>query len=164
MSVMKPDVAHTRATLPPLNGRSRGLHVVLAGASSDAHTWNLIFLQLLLTEHGHRVTNLGPCVPDDMLIEVTADQIPDLITVCSVNGGAVRDGVRFIRRARDHRRLAGVPIVIGGKLAAPTGSYEDAARDLLDAGYHAVFDDEGGVPAFRAYVGALAAQTWRGGR
>ena len=37
--------------------------VLLTGASSDAHTWNLVFLQLLIAEHGFRVTNLGPAVP-----------------------------------------------------------------------------------------------------
>ena len=42
--------------------RSTGT-VVVSGLASDAHTWNLVYLQLVLEEMGHRVTNLGACVP-----------------------------------------------------------------------------------------------------
>ena len=34
------------------NERGNPLAVVVSGLSSDAHTWNLVYLQLLLTELG----------------------------------------------------------------------------------------------------------------
>lgn len=35
---------------------SVGLDVVVSTMASDSHTWNLVFLQLVLEELGHRVT------------------------------------------------------------------------------------------------------------
>jgi hypothetical protein len=40
----------------------RDLKILIAGGSSDSHGWNLVFLEPLLEESGHRVVNLGPCV------------------------------------------------------------------------------------------------------
>ncbi|MGQ4416103.1 methylaspartate mutase, partial [Streptomyces sp. SAS_269] len=34
--------------------------VVVSSLASDAHTWNLVFLQLLIEESGFDVVNLGP--------------------------------------------------------------------------------------------------------
>ena len=53
------------------------LEAVLSSTSSDSHMWNLIFIQLVLEEHGYRVTNLGACVPVDVLADQCAAQPPD---------------------------------------------------------------------------------------
>ncbi|BAU88404.1 methylaspartate mutase [Streptomyces laurentii] len=45
-----------------------GRRVLVSSVSSDSHTWNLVFLQLLLEDLGHEVTNIGACVPDELLI------------------------------------------------------------------------------------------------
>jgi methylaspartate mutase sigma subunit len=130
--------------------------VLVAGGISDSHTWNLVYLQLLLEEHGHRVVNLGPCVPEDLLIAEALAQRPVLIVVSSVNGHGYHDGMRTVTRLREHPELAAVPAVIGGKLgiAGPCGSDEVAA--LRAAGYDAVFDDSAeGVADFRRLLDAL---------
>lgn len=130
--------------------------VLVAGGISDSHTWNLVYLQLLLEEHGHRVVNLGPCVPEDLLITEALAHRPALIVVSSVNGHGYHDGMRTVTRLREHPELADVPAVIGGKLgiAGPCGSDEAAA--LSAAGYDAVFDDSAeGVAAFRRMLGTL---------
>ncbi|MEU2440444.1 cobalamin B12-binding domain-containing protein [Streptomyces rubradiris] len=130
--------------------------VLVAGGISDSHTWNLVYLQLLLEEHGHRVVNLGPCVPEDLLIAEALAHRPALIVVSSVNGHGYHDGMRTVTRLREHPALAAVPAVIGGKLgiAGPCGAEEVAA--LRAAGYDAVFDDSAeGVAAFRRMLDAL---------
>lgn len=139
-------------TAPTPGGRP----VLVAGGISDSHTWNLVYLQLLLEEHGRRVVNLGPCVPEELLIAEALAHRPALIVVSSVNGHGYHDGMRTVTRLREHPELADVPAVIGGKLgiAGPCGSDEVAA--LCAAGYDAVFDDSAeGVTAFVRMLDAL---------
>ncbi|MCS0603061.1 cobalamin-dependent protein [Streptomyces sp. LP11] len=130
--------------------------VLVAGGISDSHTWNLVYLHLLLEEHGQRVVNLGPCVPEDLLIAEALHRRPALIVVSSVNGHGYHDGMRTVARLREHPELDAVPVVIGGKLGieGPPGEEEVAA--LRAAGYDAVFDDSpAGVAAFRRTLAAL---------
>jgi methylaspartate mutase sigma subunit len=91
--------------------------LLLATIASDSHTWNLIYIQLAMQERGHRVTNLGPCVPDDLLVETCLAQRPDVAVISSVNGHGRADGERMIARLRAHPELADLPVVIGGKLS-----------------------------------------------
>ncbi|OEJ28543.1 methylaspartate mutase [Streptomyces agglomeratus] len=130
------------------------MKILLAGTASDSHTWNLVYLQLFMEEQGHRVTGLGPCVPDDLLVAACAEPRPELVVVSSVNGHGYRDGLSAVRALRS----AGVqvPVVVGGKLGV-AGRADPAQRALLlDAGCTAVFDD-GDVEALRAFTAALAA-------
>ena len=117
--------------------------VLLSTVSSDAHTWNLVYLKLFLEEQGHRVSCLGACVPDDLLIDTALRQRPDAIVVSSVNGHGAIDGARMIRALRAHPELAEVPVVIGGKLGV-AGDGTVQSRDLLDAGFTAVLGESGG--------------------
>ncbi|MEU0807685.1 cobalamin-dependent protein [Streptomyces sp. NPDC005970] len=133
-----------------------GLRIVLTSTASDAHTWNLVFLQLLLEELGHRVVNLGPCVPEELLIAKCTEHRPDLIVVSTVNGHGHLDGVRLISAVRSDPGLGAVPAVIGGKLGVlGTG---DPARTsaLLAAGFGAVFEDGEGLGPLRSYLDALS--------
>lgn len=130
--------------------------VIVAGGISDSHTWNLVYLQLLIEEHGHRVVNLGPCVPEDLLIREAVARDPALVVVSSVNGHGYHDGMRTVTRLREDPALTEVPAVIGGKLgiAGPCGEEETAA--LRAAGYDAVFDDSAeGLVTFRRLLDAL---------
>ena len=137
--------------------RSR-LDVLVTGTVSDSHTWNLIFLQLLLEERGHRVTNLGPCVPEELLVAECRANPPDLVVVSSVNGHGCADGLRAASRVRALADLAAIPMVIGGRLGV------DARRDpgrvgrLLAAGYDAVFDG-GDLDVFDRFLAGLPAHT-----
>jgi methylaspartate mutase sigma subunit len=49
--------------------RAHARKFVVTSVSSDAHMWNLVFLQLLLEENGGEVVNIGACVPDEVIIE-----------------------------------------------------------------------------------------------
>jgi methylaspartate mutase sigma subunit len=135
--------------------RTPGLDVVVTSLASDAHTWNLVYLQLVLEELGHRVVNLGACVPDQLLVSECVRHSPDLVVVSSVNGHGFHDGTRVIAALRPRLTAA---VVIGGKLGTggSDGARHRAAR-LREAGFDAVFEDGTGMAAFRAYLTRLQA-------
>lgn len=129
--------------------------VVVTSVSSDAHTWNLVYLQLILEELGCRVTNLGACVPDETVVAECAARRPQLIVVSSLNGHGCQDGIRLIGAIRRCPALLGIPVVIGGKLDVDGGAIP-AAR-LLAAGFDAVYGDDGQMAAFQSLVRVIAA-------
>jgi N-dimethylarginine dimethylaminohydrolase/methylmalonyl-CoA mutase cobalamin-binding subunit len=135
-----------------------GLSVIVTSVASDSHNWNLVYLQLALAELGHQVLNLGPCVPDELLVSECLRVRPDLVVVSSVNGHGFIDGMRLIGAIRARPELAAIPVVIGGKLgiAGPTGR---GSRDqLMAAGFDAVFEDGTGMAAFRSFTERLMMQ------
>jgi methylaspartate mutase sigma subunit len=132
------------------------LSVVVTSVSSDSHTWNLVVLQLVLEELGHRVHNLGACVPDDLLVSECQRLRPDLVVVSSVNGHGYHDGMRVIRQFRAIPELRRTPVVIGGKLGIAGPGCDLSRGRLVAAGFDAVFEEEvAGLTAFRSYVGQL---------
>jgi methylmalonyl-CoA mutase cobalamin-binding subunit len=141
--------------------RSRG-RVIVSSVSSDSHTWNLVYLHLLIEELGYDVVNLGSCVPDEVLIAECRRVQPDLVVISSVNGHGHLDGRRLIGRLRSEPDLEQLPVVIGGKLGtrgAQAGTY---APELLAHGFDAVFEDASGPERFRRYLGAGPARLTRG--
>lgn len=129
--------------------------VVVSSVASDSHTWNLVFLQLLLEEFGHDVVNLGACVPDDLLVEQCRRRDPDLVVISSVNGHGHQDGTRVVGKLRACPALAATPVVIGGKLGIGGADNQRYTDDLMRAGFDAVFDDSSDVVAFHHFVSAL---------
>jgi methylaspartate mutase sigma subunit len=147
-----------RAPGLPVSG-SEALSVLVTTVASDSHTWNLVYLELALTELGHTVRNLGPCVPADVVVRAALADRPDLVVVSTVNGHGYRDGLELIRRLRRRPELASLPVVIGGKLdiggpARATG--RDGRARLRAAGFDAVFEDGAGtVLALRSLPGLV---------
>ncbi|WP_073836459.1 cobalamin B12-binding domain-containing protein [Micromonospora sp. CB01531] len=132
-----------------------GRTVLLGTVSSDAHTWNLVYLQLLLEEAGHRVINLGACVPEELFAAECRRSNPDLVVVSSVNGHGCTDGKRLAAVLRADPALADVPIVIGGKLGVDGSLTGAQVAELFAAGYTAVFDDGADRDRFLEYLGRL---------
>jgi methylaspartate mutase sigma subunit len=140
---------------PTGRSASGGLTVIVTSVASDSHNWNLVYLQLLLEELGHGVVNLGPCVPDELLLAECLQGRPDLVVVSSVNGHGFFDGMRLIGRLRAQPELATTTTVIGGKLgiAGPGGS---RSRDeLKGAGFDEVFEEDRDISEFYSFVGKL---------
>jgi methylaspartate mutase sigma subunit len=136
---------------------------VLSSVSSDSHTWNLVFLQLLLEEHGYQVKNLGACVPDDLLLDVCLAEVPDAVVISTVNGHGRLDGIRLARRLRAEPALARVPMMIGGKLGLQGAAGVASQAELIAAGFDAVFEagSGSGMPEFLAYLGAVGTAATR---
>ncbi|WP_432828467.1 cobalamin B12-binding domain-containing protein [Dactylosporangium sp. CA-092794] len=132
------------------------LTVLVTGTASDSHTWNLMFLQLLVEEQEHRVVNLGPCVPPELLADTCQRVAPDLVVLSSVNGHGYPDGLRAVTHLRDRLGPAAPPVVIGGKLGVAGPLAAEQVHRLLAAGFAAVFDG-GDLDRFRGYLHRLAA-------
>jgi methylaspartate mutase sigma subunit len=139
-----------------------GRIVLVSGLASDAHSWNLVYLQLLVEDLGHHVLNLGPCVPDELLVTECHRHRPALVVISSVNGHGYQEGLRLIRRLRGEAGLRPLPVVIGGKLGTVGGESEEHIKALLDAGFDAVFDDRADASVlFSRFVSALGEGTRR---
>ncbi|MEV6974190.1 cobalamin B12-binding domain-containing protein [Kitasatospora sp. NPDC093806] len=132
-----------------------GLDIVVTTMASDSHTWNLVYLQLLLEELGHRVTNLGACVPDDLLVAECRRIEPDLIVLSSVNGHGYHDGLRVIAALRACPELGGTPTVIGGKLGIAGSGDPTRQQSLLAAGFDGVFEEGRSVAEFQSFIRTL---------
>ncbi|GAA2387695.1 cobalamin B12-binding domain-containing protein [Streptomyces glaucosporus] len=158
MSAAAPAVI-TPDPLPDTTGPRR---VLVSSVSSDSHTWNLVFLQLLIEEYGHTVINIGACVPDDLLVAECRRHRPDMVVISSVNGHGYLDGRRLIARLRAEPDLAGLPVVIGGKLGTRGAEDGGHTRALIEAGFDAVFEDSTGIGEFRRYLAAPGTRALRG--
>ncbi|KAA2254456.1 hypothetical protein F0L68_30190 [Solihabitans fulvus] len=126
--------------------------VLLSSVSSDSHTWNLVFLQLLIEELGHEVVNLGACVPEDELVAQCLRHDPDLVVISTVNGHGYADGRRLIGALRRTGELAAVPVVIGGKLGVAGAADEQYAAELLALGFDAVFQDGADLAGLARFI------------
>jgi methylaspartate mutase sigma subunit len=127
--------------------------VVLSSMASDAHTWNLIYLQLVLQELGCRVINLGACVPDRLLLAECRRREPDLLVLSSVNGHGYQDGLRVVGALR--AALPRLPVLIGGKLGT-AGPDPERAAALRAAGAAGVFEQgAAGIEPFTRFVRGL---------
>ena len=129
---------------------------ILSSVPCDSHTWNLLYMQLLLTEHGWAVTNLGACVPIELLEQEALERPPSMIVISTVNGHGTQDGVRIIETLRARPKLRDVPVVIGGKLDTQGSVESGLAETLTEAGYDAVFLGDNAIPEFLSFTDRLA--------
>jgi methylmalonyl-CoA mutase cobalamin-binding subunit len=125
---------------------------VLTSVSSDSHTWNLVFLQLLLEELGCAVVNLGACVPDQPVLGGCRLHRPDMLVVSTVNGHGHVDGKRLIQTLRSDPELRDLNVVIGGKLGVHGRADVRVSAGLLEAGFDAVFQERSAPEDFRRYL------------
>ncbi|WP_405879930.1 cobalamin-dependent protein [Streptomyces sp. NBC_01136] len=133
----------------------KGRKFVVSSVSSDAHMWNLVFLQLLLEEHGGEVRNLGACVPDELIMEECRTERPDVLVISTVNGHGHLDGLRLIRKIRQAPDLADMRVVIGGKLGVRGAENIGFVQELVSGGFDAVFESEGGLQDFQEFLAGL---------
>jgi methylmalonyl-CoA mutase cobalamin-binding subunit len=130
--------------------------VIVSSVASDSHSWNLVYVHLLIEELGCTVINLGTCVPDDLLIAECVRHDPDLVVISTVNGHGHQDGTRVAQRLRAREELRRTPLVIGGKIGTSGAESQERVTALLQAGFDAVFQEDGRAETeFRAFVAAL---------
>ncbi|GAA2067319.1 cobalamin B12-binding domain-containing protein [Polymorphospora rubra] len=134
---------------------------LLTTLQSDSHTWNLVFLQIHLEGLGYDVVNLGPCVPDELIVQECRRRVPDLVVVSTLNGHGVTDGLRVIRRIRSIPAMSDKPVVIGGKLGVGGRQPLHVVAKLVDSGYDAVFDDGAPMAEFDRYLHRVVARHQR---
>jgi methylaspartate mutase sigma subunit len=145
-----------------VRGGGGGRTVIVSSMASDSHTWNLVYLELLIGELGFEVINLGACVPDELLESECRRQQPAMVVLSSVNGHGYQEGLRVVQRLRGNAELRDTPMVIGGKLGISGGQSDEQIDRLLLAGFDAVFDDRHDGPAsFRKFIAAISGRTPR---
>lgn len=137
--------------------RAERPRAVVSTISSDAHTWNLVYLQLVLEEHGFAVRNLGCCVPVEELVAGCLEVRPRLLALSTVNGHGLIEAPEYIREIRRHPELRELVVVIGGKLSVG-GTLPDGDREgLLALGFDGVFPAGDHRDAFSSFLTGLGA-------
>jgi methylmalonyl-CoA mutase cobalamin-binding subunit len=130
---------------------------ILATLPTDCHTWNLIYLQLILEEMNYRVENLGPCTAAATLIRQMTKEAPDVIVISTINGSACHDAISLIHEIRRALPLLRIPVAIGGNLdLGLDGEHVQCAR-LAAAGYDAVFPRSSSGNDLRRWIQELSA-------
>jgi methylaspartate mutase sigma subunit len=135
--------------------------VLLTTIPSDAHGWNLVFMQMFLEERGCSVVNLGTCVPFDLLVQSCSQHPVDLIVVSTVNGHGYLEGLELAKRLEGVEGRENMSLVIGGKLGVDEGKSQEHARALRQAGFDAVFSGPSALDEFIEFlereIGAVGA-------
>lgn len=115
---------------------------LLVTIPSDSHSWNMVFMEFLLSEGNYQVNNMGPNTPMSDVIDWLKQHPCDLVVVSTVNGHGYLEGVELAQRIRDESRYAGA-LCIGGKICTENDmtTLERYSHILMQAGFDAVFDD-----------------------
>ena len=137
------------------NMHRRAMRIFLTSISSDSHTWNLVFLQLLIEKQGHTVINLGCCVSDVEIIKRSYEEEIDLVVVSTVNGHGYIEGNRLILSFKREKKIAHIPVVIGGKFGISGKDNTKHYPSLLKNGFDAVFGDSPNLVAFENYINQI---------
>lgn len=138
------------------NRRTTIMKILLATIPSDSHTWNLVYIQLLLEELGHQVMNLGACVPINLLEKTASEYQPDAIVISSINGHANIEGIDIAEAIHASKLLIKIPLFIGGKLGTE-GDYQlTYVKKLLTAGFNGVFSGENAINYFKIAIHKLS--------
>lgn len=112
---------------------------ILTTTPSDAHSWNLVFMEMFLRERGLRVINLGICVPYELVITESYRFNPCLIVVSTINGLGYIEGITLAKKLCFYKQTSGSKLVIGGKINVEPKQVQSHINDLLNAGFDAVY-------------------------
>ncbi len=136
----RPPARPTRTSVARQPRLPAGRRVLLATVPCDAHMWNLVFLQLLMEEHGHEVHNLGHCTPVELVVQRAVALRPDAIVVSTVNGHGQLDARRLAKALRERPELAGTRLILGGKLGVQGQLAAATADHLVQLGFDVVIE------------------------
>jgi methylaspartate mutase sigma subunit len=128
---------------------------VIATVSSDVHTWNLMFLQLLLEERGHLVHNTGPCSSVRHVVDACRDHGADLLLLSSLNGHGILEAPDYAAAVRQDPGLVTPRMVIGGSLNLRGALDHQEVSSLRESGFDEVFCSPTALQDFRTYLSTL---------
>ncbi len=118
---------------------------------SDSHHWNLIFMELLIKEHGYDVVNLGPCVPYPESVNYYKSYRPDIMVVSTINGHGYIEGLSLINQLKKE-----VPetknIFIGGNLGIDQKSVFDQILELENNGFTKAYNANKDLEDFKSRI------------
>ncbi len=136
---MKAAVAHLERFMERSEGARKG-KVLLATVKGDVHDIGKNLVDIIFSNNGYEVVNLGIKVPPEKLVEAFREHRPDVI---GLSGLLVKSAHQMVTTAEDFT-AAGVtpPMLVGGaaltqkftdlKIAAAYGGFVDYAADAMD--------------------------------
>jgi 5-methyltetrahydrofolate--homocysteine methyltransferase len=136
--VMKAAVSYLEPLMERAEGATRGT-VLLATVKGDVHDIGKNLVDIVLSNNGFRVVNLGIKVPSEQLVQAAREHRPDII---GLSGLLVKSAQQMVLTAGD-LRSAGieVPLLVGGaaltrrfthrKIAPSYGSFCTYAKDAM---------------------------------
>ena len=108
---MKAAVSHLEQFMAKSESASRG-KVILATVKGDVHDIGKNLVEIILSNNGYRVVNLGIKVPPDALIRAYQENQPDAI---GLSGLLVKSTQQMVITATDlHAAGIAVPLLVGG--------------------------------------------------
>jgi 5-methyltetrahydrofolate--homocysteine methyltransferase len=136
---MKAAVAHLEPHMEKAENASRGT-IVLATVKGDVHDIGKNLVDIILSNNGYRVVNLGIKVPPEELIKACNQHRPDAI---GLSGLLVKSAQMMVATAQDLKGAGiGCPILVGGaalsarftrmKIAPEYGGLVAYANDAME--------------------------------
>lgn len=109
--VMKTAVSHLEQFMEKADTATRG-KVMLATVKGDVHDIGKNLVDIILSNNGYKVINLGIKIPPEQLIQAAREHQPDII---GLSGLLVKSAQQMVTTAEDLKR-AGVdtPMLVGG--------------------------------------------------
>jgi 5-methyltetrahydrofolate--homocysteine methyltransferase len=108
---MKAAVSHLERFMEKDESSTRG-KVLLATVKGDVHDIGKNLVDIILSNNGYRVINLGIKVPPEALIEAAHEHAPDAI---GLSGLLVKSAQQMVITATDLKQAGlGVPLLVGG--------------------------------------------------
>ena len=135
---MKAAVSHLEQFMEKADAQNRG-KLILATVKGDVHDIGKNLVEIILSNNGYTVVNLGIKCPPETLIQAAAEHKPDMI---GLSGLLVKSAQQMVITAQD-LRAAGIslPILVGGaaltkkftytRIRPTYGSFVGYARDAM---------------------------------
>ncbi len=135
---MKAAVAYLQPFMEKVDAHNRG-KLILATVKGDVHDIGKNLVEIILSNNGYAVVNLGIKVPPEALIEAAQRHKPDII---GLSGLLVKSAQQMVLTAQD-LRAAGIdlPILVGGaaltrkfaytRIRPAYGAFVGYARDAM---------------------------------
>src|SRR5690606_10697445 len=109
--VMKASVAYLEPHMEKTETAVKG-KILLATVKGDVHDIGKNLVEIILSNNGYRIVNLGSKVPPEQLIEAYRKEKPDII---GLSGLLVKSAQQMVVTAQDlHAAGIDVPILVGG--------------------------------------------------
>ncbi len=118
--VMKAAVAHLEPRMEKKEGATKG-RMILATVKGDVHDIGKNLVDIILSNNGFEIVNLGIKVPPQQLVEAVAKHRPDFI---GLSGLLVKSAQQMVTTVED-LRSAGVdlPVLVGGAALSEQFTY-----------------------------------------
>ncbi len=127
------------------------LKALILGTPSDAHTWNLFYLELILKESGFQTAVHGCCISYPEISKAVNLDHWDLIVVGSLNGHFYYESKQTFQAIISGITGKRPPIVAGGKIDVYDRDIEFLERAIMRQGYDNVFFGSDSVDRFKEY-------------